>query len=151
MSLIEGDAYFPLFSTAEMPIDFSAAGMVPDSPGKFLPQFSAARRASFALANSQTVPSNINLQNFGPLDEPLFSLFMNGAEKMDLNSGFVKGLQIPEELLLQSGVVPELPRKPNDNMMMGMDQRQLYLIYVVAGVWVVVALHERSSYHQKCF
>jgi hypothetical protein len=120
MSLIEGDAYFPLFSTAEIPIDFSAAGLVPDSPGKF-PQFQA-RRPSFALSNSQTVPANI--QNFSPLDEPLFSLFMNGADKMDLNSGFVKGLQIPEELLLQSSVVPDVRKL--DGMMMGMDQRQLY-------------------------
>lgn len=124
MSLIEGDAYFPLFSTAEIPIDFSAAPLVPDSPGKFPPQFHA-RRPSFALsnlANSQTVPGNINVQNLGPLDEPLFSLFMNGADKMDLNSGFVKGLQIPEELLLQSSVVPDARKL--DGMMMGMDQRQ---------------------------
>lgn len=125
MSLIEGDAYFPLFSTAEIPIDFSAAaGLVPDSPGKFH-QFAAARRSSFALSNSQTVPANVNLQNLGSFDEPLFSLFMNGPDKMDLNSGFVKGLNIPEELLLQSSLVPGDPRK-FDGMMMGMDQRQLY-------------------------
>jgi hypothetical protein len=121
MSLIEGDAYFPLFSTAEIPIDFSA---VPDSPGK-LQQY--ARRPSFALSTSQAVPANINIQNLG-LDEPLFSLFMNGPDKMDLNySGFVKGLQIPEELLLQSSMVPEL-RKGEGANMMGMDQRQLYHI-----------------------
>lgn len=137
MSLIEGDAYFPLFSTGELPIDFSAAGLVPDSPGKF-PQFTA-RRASFALSNSQTVPANINLQNLGPLDEPLFSLFMNGPEKMDLASGFVKGLQIPEELLLQSSMVPEA-RKPAEAMGMGMDGRQLYL-YERNSVRVIAVLH----------
>eukprot|EP00026_Physarum_polycephalum_P006997 Phypoly_transcript_07050.p1 GENE.Phypoly_transcript_07050~~Phypoly_transcript_07050.p1 ORF type:complete len:439 (+),score=73.58 Phypoly_transcript_07050:122-1438(+) len=119
MSLIEGDAYFPLFSTAEIPIDFTAAGLVPDSPGK-LQQY--ARRPSFALSNSQAVPANINFQNLG-LDEPLFSLFMNGPDKMDLNSGFAKGFQIPEELLLQSSMVPDL-RKMEGLNMMGMDQRQ---------------------------
>jgi hypothetical protein len=124
MSLIEGDAYFPLFSTAEIPIDFSAASLVPDSPGR-LHQF-AARRSSFAFSNTQAVPANINLQNLGPLDEPLFSLFMNGPDKMDLNSGFVKGLQIPEELLLQSSLVPDFCSKYDGNVLMGMDQRQLY-------------------------
>lgn len=130
MNLIETDAYFPLFSTAEIPIDFSAAPLVPDSPGKLHP-FHAARRASFALSHSQAVPANINLQNLGPLDEPLFSLFMNGPEKMDLSNGFMKGLQIPEEFLqLQNSMVPELTKVPmnvnnnNTNMMMGMDQRQ---------------------------
>ena len=119
MSLIEGDAYFPLFSTAEIPIDFSAAGLVPDSPGK-LQQFT--RRPSLAaISNSQAVPANINLQNLG-LDEPLFSLFMNGPDKMDINGGFAKGFQIPEELLLQSNMVPDFRSKD----MMGMDQRQLY-------------------------
>lgn len=122
MSLIEGDAYFPLFSTAEIPIDFSAAGLVPDSPSK---QYT--RRPSFALSNlsnSQAVPANINLQNLG-LDEPLFSLFMNGPDKMDMNGGFAKGFQIPEELLLQSNMVPDFRGKTDANMM-GMDQRQLY-------------------------
>jgi len=124
MSFIETDAYFPLFSTSELPIDFSAASLVPDSPGK-LHQF-AVRRASLALSNSQAVPANINIQNFGPLDEPLFSLFMNGPDKMDLNSGFMKGLQIPEEFLLQSSMVPDARNKLDiqNNMMMGMDQRQ---------------------------
>jgi len=121
MSLIEGDAYFPLFSTAEIPIDFSAAGLVPDSPGKLQQMY--ARRPSFALSNlsnSQAVPANINIQNLG-LDEPLFSLFMNGPDKMDLNSGFAKGFHIPEELLLQSNMVPDLRKMEG---LMGMDQRQ---------------------------
>lgn len=129
MSLIETDAYFPLFSTAEIPIDFSAASLVPDSPGRLQQFANSVRRASFALSNSQAVPANINLQNLGPLDEPLFSLFMNGPDKMDLNSGFVKGLQIPEELLLQSSMVPDARTHKLENtqaMMMGMDQRQLY-------------------------
>jgi hypothetical protein len=132
MSLIEGDAYFPLFSTAEIPIDFSAAGLVPDSPGKLQQMY--ARRPSFALSNlsnSQAVPANINIQNLG-LDEPLFSLFMNGPDKMDLNSGFAKGFHIPEELLLQSNMVPDLRKMEG---LMGMDQRQLYLFfcnYIVA-------------------
>jgi hypothetical protein len=112
MSLIEGDAYFPLFTT-DLPIDFSA---VPDSPGK-LQQY--VRRPSFALSNSQAVPANYSIQNLG-LDEPMFSLFMNGHDKMDLNGGFMKGFQIPEELLLQSSMVPDL-RKLD---MMGMDHRQ---------------------------
>lgn len=132
MSLIETDAYFPLFSTAEIPIDFSAASLVPDSPGRLQQFANCVRRASFALSNSQAVPANINLQNLGPLDEPLFSLFMNGPDKMDLNSGFVKGLQIPEEILLQSSMVPDARMNKmeimnnNNLMMMGMDQRQLY-------------------------
>lgn len=124
MSLIEGDVYFPLFSTSEIPIDFSAAGLVPDSPGKF-PQFTAARRASILAnaANSQTVPAH-----FAPLDEPLFSVFMNGTDKMDLNSGFAKGFQIPEELLLQTSMVPD---NHKDSMMMGMDQRQFVQMGII--------------------
>lgn len=136
MSLIETDAYFPLFSTAEIPIDFSAAPLVPDSPGKLQQFANSVRRASFALSNSQAVPANINLQNLGPLDEPLFSLFMNGADKMDFNSGFVKGLQIPEEILLQS-MVPdarnkmELPNNSNIMLMGGMDQRQFVQMGII--------------------
>lgn len=120
MSLIE-DAYYPLFSTTELPIDFSAAGLVPDSPGKL--GLSMMRRPSFAMCNtSQAVPAN-TLQGLGPIDEGnLFALFMNGAEKIDMNA--LKGFQIPEEILMQTSMVPELRKLEQQAQLMGMDQRQ---------------------------
>lgn len=68
MSLIEDNSLFPLFNSADLQasaLDFSAAGLVPDSPSKFA--FLKKASGGF-LANSQALT-----------EEPLFSLFLSGG------------------------------------------------------------------------
>jgi hypothetical protein len=102
MSLIEGDALYPLFSNAELPIDFASAGIVPDSPNKF----QQIKKGTTNVCNTQNMA-----------EEPLFSIFLsNGGEKGDFpldlglgisKGGFLRGLTGSDDSLMQTGVVPD--------------------------------------------
>jgi len=87
MSMMEDSTLFPFFSSAELPLSIDGfgggggGGLVPGSPDKYL-----QLRKSSTLINSQ-----------GYIDEPLFSIFLNGEL-------FLSGM---DESLMQAGVVPD--------------------------------------------
>lgn len=132
MSLIEGDAlFYPLFSSSDIPIDFNVHN-IQDSP-----RFQQIKKLSTDLAALQTVPSNIPPISSNE-NSNLFSLLMSGGiDKLELplNATLLKGLQMTDDILFQSGLINNPNKQPHQQMQhlssdinsqgMGMD-RQLY-------------------------